>query len=563
VSQFGQITPRGRGGKHNAKDGAMYKLLLALRYLRTRWIALASIISVTLGVATMIVVNAVMAGFAHEMQTRIKGFLADLVVEAHSLDGFPDADWHIEQIRRVAGNDIAGMAATVQVPGMLSSPIHGQWVTRQVNIIGIDERTYADVSDFGKFLLHPENRRRLSFLLRDGGYDAGETDRDGVSRVREELKTAGWPWRRLNAHRQPWSGDAPRDRQPPPQSSESPRSSTAPAEPAGNAADPILIDGGVNTPFSGRWAPETDHKSAVFDPAKEQHAGVVLGIALGSFRARDVDGKVKDGFLLRPGDDVQLTFPTAGTPPKGMTDVFTVVDFYESKMFEYDSTCVFVPMRKFQELRGMIDPTSGISYASTIRIKLREGADGNTVRDRLRAATIGGRPLFPAALYSIGTWRDKQGPLLAAVEMETATLNILLFMIIAVAGFGILATFFMIVVEKTRDIGILKSLGASASGVAGIFVSYGLSLGCVGAGAGLAIGLAFVRYINEIRRGLEWLTGREVFDPTIYYFQHIPTIVSPLTAACVLIGAVGIAVLASVMPALRAAWLHPVEALRT
>jgi lipoprotein-releasing system permease protein len=147
--------------------------------------------------------------------------------------------------------------------------------------------------------------------------------------------------------------------------------------------------------------------------------------------------------------------------------------------------------------------------------------------------------------------------------METATLNILLFMIIAVAGFGIMATFFMIVVEKTRDIGILKSLGASASGVAGIFVSYGLSLGCVGAGAGLAIGLAFVRYINEIRRGLEWLTGREVFDPTIYYFQHIPTIVSPLTAACVLIGAVGIAVLASVMPALRAAWLHPVEALRT
>ena len=70
-----------------------------------------------------------------------------------------------------------------------------------------------------------------------------------------------------------------------------------------------------------------------------------------------------------------------------------------------------------------------------------------------------------------------QGPLLAAVQMETTLLNILLFLIIAVAGFGILATFFMIVVEKTKDIGILKALGASTSGVRSIFLTYGFSLG--------------------------------------------------------------------------------------
>ncbi len=72
-------------------------------------------------------------------------------------------------------------------------------------------------------------------------------------------------------------------------------------------------------------------------------------------------------------------------------------------------------------------------------------------------------------------------------------------MIIAVAGFGILAIFFMIVVEKTRDIGILKSLGASGSGIMGIFLGYGLSLGLVGSGAGMGIGLLFVLYINQIR----------------------------------------------------------------
>jgi hypothetical protein len=106
-----------------------------------------------------------------------------------------------------------------------------------------------------------------------------------------------------------------------------------------------------------------------------------------------------------------------------------------------------------------------------------------------------------------------QGPLLAAVQMETTILNILLFLIIAVAGFGILATFFMIVVEKTRDIGVLKALGAPSGGVMSIFLSYGFSLGTVGSGVGMVLGLA-VRVLHQRdRRRLEWVTGREVFDP--------------------------------------------------
>jgi lipoprotein-releasing system permease protein len=152
--------------------------------------------------------------------------------------------------------------------------------------------------------------------------------------------------------------------------------------------------------------------------------------------------------------------------------------------------------------------------------------------------------------------------LLSAVETETNILNVLLFMIIAVAGFGILAIFYMIVVEKTRDIGILKSLGASGAGVMGIFLGYGLSLGLVGAGAGMAIGLIFVRYINEIAAGLGWLTGRPIFDPSIYYFYRIPAIVVPATVTWIVLGSLAIAVAASILPARRAARLQPVEALR-
>src|SRR5205814_1095644 len=131
--------------------------------------------------------------------------------------------------------------------------------------------------------------------------------------------------------------------------------------------------------------------------------------------------------------------------------------------------------------------------------------------------------------FRVSTWEQKQGPLLAAVSIEQSILNILLFFIIAVAGFGILAIFFMIVVEKTRDIGILKALGASTAGIRGIFLGYGLLLGLVGAGVGMACGLLFVWNINGIERWLSRQTGHKVFDDSIYYFNEIPTLVQPGT----------------------------------
>ena len=95
-----------------------------------------------------------------------------------------------------------------------------------------------------------------------------------------------------------------------------------------------------------------------------------------------------------------------------------------------------------------------------------------------------------------------------------------------------------------------------------IFLSYGLLLGSVGSGAGLVLGLLFVRNIDSVRQGVEWISGQPVFDPSIYYFQQIPTLVDPKMIVWVIAGAMAIAVVASVLPALRAARLHPVEALR-
>jgi lipoprotein-releasing system permease protein len=377
----------------------------------------------------------------------------------------------------------------------------------------------------------------MSFTLKDG-YDTRDHLADGPTREREDMRRAGWENRRRMDREQ--------------KEQERILKSATPAPPATGPTVPPpepFADRQIPTdPFARQPLPE---QVKIFDPSKEQNPGVVLGIAMSNYRKADGE----EHFRILPGEDVRLSFPTAGAPPKVVSDTFTIVDFYESKMLEYDSMFVFMPIKELQRLRGMFDRSTGVGYVNAIEIKLRPGADGNAVRDKLRAA-------FAPGVYRVETWRDKQGALLAAVQMETTILNILLFLIIAVAGFGILAIFYMIVVEKTRDIGILKSLGASGRGVMGIFLTYGLSLGLVGSGVGLVLGLTFVHYINPIADGLGWVMGRPLFNPEIYYLYRIPTIVFPETAAWIVIGALCIAVLASVLPALRAARLHPVEALR-
>src|SRR6056297_2789332 len=545
----------------------MYRWLLCFRYLRTRYIALASIISVTLGVATLIVVNAVMSGFSAEMHERLHGLASDILIESYASGGLPNPEYHVDEIRKVVGDDLAGASVSVHVPAMLGIEHAGQVITRHVQLVGIDSATYDKVSHFGRYLIHPNNRDEVRFDLREAGYDAD----------REEFPIAGWQYRRRKAietklieqERQRAEQIAKRYEalQAPSAADQSSAADHLPADDGldfgfaddtGLSAGPRFMDGptiGQNVPaeLSGGGANE----ASVFDPATEQYAGIILGISTCSTKWRDADGNVRDTYYARPGDDVRMMFPSASDNPKILNQRFTVVDLYESGMSEYDSTFAFVPLDKLQELRQMIDPQTGVRSITTIQLKLAADADLNAVRDRLRQR-------FPAEVYAmnIQTWRDMQGPLLAAVQLETTILNILLFLIIAVAGFGILATFFMIVVEKTRDIGTLKALGASGSGVMSIFLSYGLLLGIVGSGVGLLGGLIFVHYINDIAGVIERITGQEVFDPTVYYFSEIPTIISPLTLVWVMAGAIAIAVMASVLPALRAARMHPVAALR-
>jgi lipoprotein-releasing system permease protein len=120
----------------------------------------------------------------------------------------------------------------------------------------------------------------------------------------------------------------------------------------------------------------------------------------------------------------------------------------------------------------------------------------------------------------------------------------------------------MIVVEKTRDIGIMKSLGASNRGIMCIFLSYGFLLGLVGSVLGSTLGVLITRNINVIEHKISEITHREIFPRSVYYFDEIPTNIQMTNVGLIDIGAIAIAVFFSILPALRAAWLNPVKALR-
>lgn len=467
----------------------MYKLLLCWRYLLTRYLALACIISVMLGVATLIVVNSVMGGFSTKLKDRLHGLLSDVLVESTTYDGFPDPDRKMAMIiASPIGQYIEAMTPTVEIFAMIQFRYQGETVTRPVRLIGVDPEGRAQVGGFSQHLMRQKDNPKPTF----------ELDEKGLQRYRmhhppiQPIRTVSF---------QPLDPTLPPPPEPPP------------------AREKVVC-------------------------------GAIVGHAIASFRNphHEPGQKPEDVYLLQPGDDIVLT-TVSGQKLAPVYDRFVVTDYFKSEMSEYDANYVFVPIEYLQHLRTMDN------RATCLQIKLKDYRHAQEVVDGLKK-------IFPPGAYMVQTWEYKQGPLLAAISVEKGILNVLLFMIIGVAGFGILAIFTMIVFEKTRDIGILKALGASNGGVMSIFVAYGLLLGIIGSLLGTGLGIAITTYINEIEGFLAKVTGQDLFPRDIYYFDKIPTDIQAQSVLLVNAGAVLIAVLASVLPALRAALLHPVRALR-
>ncbi len=302
------------------------------------------------------------------------------------------------------------------------------------------------------------------------------------------------------------------------------------------------------------------------------------------------EGQPEDPFAIA-GEFVQEDMPrvvisrwTARRLHKEVGDRFTLITFEEverdgERQFRPNSRWVIVSRiyssgnAEFDKLHIYADARAGSSgdvffatpdaTIAELRVRIRDYRDAEALREPI-AVAVGSYDLnvLDAPHYYVETWEERQSNLLRAVNNEKFLLAFVLFFIVVVACFTIFATLTMTVAEKTRDIGVLRALGATPGGILSIFMINGTLVGMLGAGLGYALGMVVAHNVNPIRIFLRENFGWEIFPPDIYLFENIPTHIDHAAAFPFAFGACAWALVFAVIPAVRAARLRPVRALR-
>jgi lipoprotein-releasing system permease protein len=226
----------------------------------------------------------------------------------------------------------------------------------------------------------------------------------------------------------------------------------------------------------------------------------------------------------------------------------TVTGIFETGHYVHDSEFVLVPLYVGQELYGLGDSLHGIT------VKTEDPYDAERVKQSIQQF------LEPPEFAQ--TWIDMNRQYFEAVRLERTVMFFLLFFIVVVAAFGIMSTLITVTVQKRREIGIVKALGANISQIIWVFLGQGTIVGLFGTLTGLGLGMTLIRYRNEFSHWLASTLHIEIFPREVYQFSEIPAQVVPHDVAVICISAFLICSFAALIPAYFAARLDPVKALR-
>ncbi|TVQ55587.1 MAG: ABC transporter permease [Phycisphaerales bacterium] len=542
----------------------MYHVVLTNRYLTSRVIPLIAVGAVALCAALVMIVVSVMSGFLDMVRDSGRTLMGDVVIEL-AVEGIP---YYEDLIKRIEALDESEAASPlVDSFGMLQMP-YPQGDNKQseyVQFWGIEPESFARVTGYADTLY----------------------------------------WRELDDQER----------------------RTAPQWDLRRQLTPQVLKDGL-----------TLHDS------RSDRPGIVLGMHVSKANERMPEGgyhPMGDGYWWMPAFDVTLvTIPTRtiGGQVEPESFIFPVVNEFVSGVFQIDDVRVKIPLEVGQRMlhldeAELVDPDDPFTVIGTdparvskILIRAADGVSPNQLRDRVirlydewvmeyaeRDDLIVTPPTREFGL-SIRTWEQVQARFIGPVEKERDLMRILFSIVYVVCAALVLTIFWAIVHEKTRDIGILRSVGCSRIGISLIFLRYGLVIGVLGSVLGLILAFIIVRNVNTIHDAIgrdapvwSWVTafgfaavslmmtilatrrehmlpvvlwslgtiamfglgiillfhrGTLVWDPTVYYFDAIPNTLDVPNAIVTIIGAILFSVLGAFIPAAKAADTDPVEALR-
>jgi lipoprotein-releasing system permease protein len=279
------------------------------------------------------------------------------------------------------------------------------------------------------------------------------------------------------------------------------------------------------------------------EPKMEEGGDALPGLLLGKELAKHLN--------LFVGDKVNVISPMGNITPLGMMPKmkpFKVAGIFNTGMFEYDSTLAYVSIGQAQTFFDLGDTVTGI------QLKVEDVYHtGELARSINR--TLG-------TDFYARDWMQMNRNILFALKTEKVVMFIILTLIVLVAAFGIASTLFMVVMEKNRDIAILKSMGATGSSIMKIFVLEGLVIGVIGTALGVVSGLLVALNLEPIIAVIQKITGQNFFSKDIYYLDRFPSLVVPSDVVLISVTAVLISFVATLYPAWQASRMLPAEALR-
>ena len=594
----------------------MYRLVVGLRYLYRKRLNILAIVGVAIGVMALLVVLSVMTGFDKEMRSRIRGTLSDLIVENLAEDEFKDYE---EVIAKLEALDHVE-ACSPHLDGLALVKLEDKLRYAAYRGIELDRECQAtDLAEYWRTSLGNTKLRECRNILRlienpfeapGGNWAAEETWHKEVVSLARAMRQKDFA--KLTKERQKqirtWadeqgvdleSGRAEAERQTP---SWGPALTGEEEKWARVIAGEDLLVLGLLSDGTVASLKVGDKMVAVTFLADKMDRRVKSCVIVDKFKSGMYEYDAKTFYM--PLKDAQRFAFKSGR----VTSIAVRLDDYRNAdsvraaimgIPTYEELArmnsLMKPLWKemgrpeaagyvdgaLDELRvnysdwsATVNPkliTESIKLQNTFVLGLERLSEENLTRHskrikelhQLRKSLEERQEKAPGLPFWASTWESKRRNILRAVAVERKVMAVILFFLFILAGFLILALLHTTVVEKTKDIGILKSLGGTVRGIMSIFLLNGFLIGLFGAGLGTLGGILMCRHLNDLEDLIFKLTRWRVFPREVYAFDKIPVDQDPGLSILIIAGAaVVMSFLASLYPAYKAAKLNPVEALR-